>query len=189
MANAAGLAKAAVDGLSREMTFASYHAWEAQALIREALTRDSMTGDPPGLAALQQLFGEIDPGRKSRPLHEANFRASAHLVAFVRAAHAATDLLAPVVYWGLGLDEKFPRPIDEKNVSVGRVHALLIASGIHPKVALAWGRLLDLESYRYLKALVNTIKHRQRVKAGFTVALDCTDCPHGVQRGGVENDG
>ena len=184
-ATAAGLAASAADALSREFEFAEYHAWSAQALVKEALAQGQRRpAELPGVAALRQVLQESEPGRTELPLRKANCEARAHMVAFFRASHAATDLLAPVVYWGLGLDRKLRRPLHESTIGPPTVLEGLEKHGLHPRIHDEWSKLIDLDSYRYLRALANTMKHRHLVKAGFTVSLNfAPDARHGLQVG------
>lgn len=181
----ARMAISAADALSRDLRFAAYHAWTARSLLRDALASIRRVEDPPGVAALWQILREAEPGRTEFPLREADFKASAHIVAFFRAAHAATDLLAPVVYWGLGLDKKLPKPISPSALRPSTVTDQMRQHSAHPRVSAAWKKLLDLPSYRYLKALTNTMKHRSLVKARFAVSAEefKSDARHGLQVG------
>lgn len=167
-------AVSAAYALVRDIRFASYHAWEADALIEIALKKGRRPGRHPAVAALGQVLTESAPGDAERPLREANFKAGAHLLAFVRALHAATDLLAPISYWGLGLAHSLAKPIPDKRISPNAVLQGIEAIDVYPRVRQRWNDLLDSPPYQYLRALANTIKHRGFVKAGLVVPLDFT---------------
>lgn len=170
-------ALSAADALARELSFATFHGHEALGLIDRAQVPRGGSNEPHGYAVLSQFFEEFNRDVSDRPLREASFKASAHLVACLRCAHISTDLLAPVIYWSLDLSNSLPKPIAETSLSPAKIHGAIVAAGIHSRVAVSLEQLLTLPAYRYIRAFSNATKHRGFVGAGLSIALDFMDGP------------
>jgi len=170
-------AYSAAQGLARDFDFAGFHARQVCQLMDNLEFPAARPGETRGWAAMRQLFYEAEPGDKQRPLSRARFEATAHLIAFFRALHSATDLIAPLVYFGLGLPNRLPRPISERKIYPAVVRDKLAAANLHAEVVSALDRLVASHAYRYLRALVNTLKHRRLVPAGFQISFDFTGDP------------
>jgi hypothetical protein len=180
----AASATAAAHAIAREFQFAAFHAQRSTKAMKDVRFTHAPADLSTGMQAVHQLFSEAEPGEKERPLLTANFQASADLVASLRSLHAATDILGPVVYFGLGLNERVTRPPDESRLYPTTVRDQLVSNSIFPEVASKLSALLDLAAYDYLRAFVNTTKHRELVSAGFIIEFDFSDDPsHGLQFG------
>lgn len=177
-------AEAAANGLVRESHFASFHAYEAISVVDAARRTEIKPGEGPGMAAFRQFMDEFLSGDGDRPLREASFKAAAHSIAFFRSLHAATDLLAPVIYWGLGLREELAKPLSEASINPTNVASALASLHSHSKVEASLLELLSNPSFKYVRALSNSTKHRSLVPAGFSVSYDFSPDPkHGVRIG------
>lgn len=126
-----------------------------------------------------QLLSEAAPGERERTIRLGQFEVEAHTIACAQALHSVVDLFGPIVYEGLGLS-RFGEQLGPRQQYPAKVFQVLQNSNTHAEVAVAFRAVLELPAYRYVRAYVNTTKHRSLVPASYTVSFE-TEPPATVQ--------
>lgn len=174
-------AHSAALGLEKNFDAAGAHLHQFRQIIEGLEFPAGLPGEGQTSSALRQIWYEAQPGERPRPIIAARSEAVPQLIAFFRALHAATDLLGPVAYYGLGLYDNPQTVLKENGIYPGTVRDKLRRMDLHLDVATAIDRLLEDQSYRYLRAVSNTTKHRGAVPANFGVTMVAPSPRHGIR--------
>lgn len=165
--SAASSVASAVRSVPWKLWLAEYHAESVEEVIARLVPADA----EPRFWAVVQLLRESAPGDQERPIRLAVFEAEAHTIACAQALHSVIDLFGPIIYTGLGLSESRLEPKKQYPRNVLRA---LKANGDHASIADCLQSLLDSEAYRYVRAYVNTTKHRSLVPSSYAVSFEVT---------------
>lgn len=165
-------------GMIRETKFAAYHFRR----VEELKDQMSIEGhDDPGRALMTAVAPELEGTAEKRVLVE-QFASTAHLVAGLRALHASGDLVATMLYHAFALGGA-PGRLPLRRAYPDTVAAAMQARGGLDSSYTALSRFIDLGDYRYVRALSNASKHREIVRAPYTISLrfDGSPSPHGLR--------
>ncbi|WP_148293308.1 hypothetical protein [Comamonas sp. B-9] len=96
-------------------------------------------------------------------------RLKANITAFVQSLHALPDTCSHMLYYGLALD-RLPKPLKERDIYASKVLAILeqqrdSGQPSYTKLCALFRELTTGDSYKYLNALANTVKHRSVVRS------------------------
>jgi len=142
-----------LSSFARRHNIASYHASEARGLLEKSLPKES-------IQRVIKLFGALlapSDSESNKDVALAYFYTEAHIYAYAQALHAASDILAKVVWRALDLDVGWSKkkwvnlPTLLKEVQKG--------SDIHTSI----DDLINNKPYGYLSAFTNQIKHHSVV--------------------------
>jgi hypothetical protein len=180
----------AAQALTRDCNFAVFHAKKSHEIINGLQFEPPDMEVPSSVALLRQIGREAEPGEFERPLAMARFEATAHIIACFRSLHAATDLLAPVIWHALDLQANADLAIPLRALYPATLRDALVARNLFPGISAALKALIDNSCYRFVRAFVNASKHQSLVPAGFTVSFDMAE-KHtaGMRIGEFEYDG
>lgn len=150
-----------------KLWMAHFHADQAERIFEQL----SPTEGDSRVWAVGQLLSEAAPGDRDRPIRLGQFEAEAHTIACAQALHSVVDLFGPIVYQGLGLSTLGSR-LSPRQQYPSKILQLLENSGRYTGVADALRALIELPAYRYVRAYVNTTKHRSLVPASYAVSFE-----------------
>lgn len=93
----------------------------------------------------------------------------ANITAFVQSLHAVADTCSHMLYYSLALNN-LPRPLKERDINAAAVLRLLerhIKAGHseYERLCMLFRDVTTGDSYNYLNALTNTLKHRNIVRS------------------------
>jgi hypothetical protein len=153
----------AVESVSWKLGLAQYHEAQAVTAIPGAI------GDVPdrATAAGALMLASMSGHREAEAFEDAIQMAEAHSLAAAQAFHSTMDILANVLYIGLGLDSI--QPISERKRNLYRVAQMLRSQ--NGKLASALESILASDACKYLVAFVNTTKHRRLVARRFRITI------------------
>jgi hypothetical protein len=144
---------------ARSMTdrpeFCRYHYHEAIGLL-EKFIKTSLSGG--------SLWFALHNDEEFRQLM---ISIKANFTAFVQSLHAIPDTCSHMLYYGLALD-RLPKPLNERGIHASNVLAILeqqrdAGQPAYAKLCALFRELTTGDSYKYLNALANTVKHRSVV--------------------------
>ncbi|MGO9060090.1 MAG: hypothetical protein ACLQU2_22325 [Candidatus Binataceae bacterium] len=144
-----------------KLEIAAYHVSEALASIPRVLPKD----EPDSQAAAFRLHWAMMSGHdEGHAMGIAQRETEAHAIAAAQAIHSVPDLLAQALYLAFRLDTM--KPMRESGRTVNRVVRALKEASI---ISVSWGveQLLSSEMFKYLRAFVNTTKHRSLINYRF----------------------
>jgi hypothetical protein len=152
--------------VSWKLEIAQYHITEALTAIPKSLPEVPDKRRAASELALLDMSG----WEEAKPFSKAQLICEAHAIAAAQALHSVTDILSHVVYLGLGL-EGTSKPLSVGERSLYSVLRNLEKSGVAPKVTSILRHLSTSDTFRYLRAYVNTTKHVSLVKRAFGISL------------------
>ena len=159
-----------VSSVGWKLAVAEFHTTEALTAIPNALPNvPDKRREAAGLALLHMSGSD-----EAKPFSDAQFICEAHAIAAAQSLHSVTDIISNVVYIGLGCGSiGQPLPVDRRNLH--SVQRTVEMSGIAPKVAAALAHMSASETFRYLRAYVNTTKHVSLVDRAFGLTIGTTE--------------
>lgn len=149
-----------------KLEIAEYHIDESDSAIPRSLPETQDKAQAAGVMVLRHMSG--DPGAEI--FGHAQFLSEAHAIAAAQALHSIADISAALVYLALQLDQGAMR-LPEYKWSVWSVIRAMEASGVLPDLITLMKDAANSESYRYLRAYVNTTKHVSLVDRNFTLGI------------------
>lgn len=156
-----------VSSVRWKLAVAEFHVAEALSAIPKSLPDVPDKRREAAHLALLDMSGSDE----AAPFSEAQFISEAHAIAAAQALHSVADIVSNVVYLGLGFGSRGKAlPVDRRNLHT--VRNAVDESGVAPRVAAALARLSASETFRYLRAYVNTTKHVRLIDRAFGVTVD-----------------
>jgi len=148
-----------------KLGLAGYHMSEALAAIPSAIPE----GEPDKHLAAFAMHWNLMPGHEEdNPMELAQLKTEAHTIAAAQALHSVPDILMQALYLAFRLDLK--KPMREGQRTAGSVIRAFEETGLSA-VSKALKKLVNSETYRYLRALVNVTKHRRLIDYHFYTSL------------------
>jgi len=144
----------ALSSFDRRCRIAAYHASEAQTALANKLP----PGIPAQFIALIKSFISPNQTLADADIRFAYFCTEANTYAYAQAIHAASDILAKIIFYALELDisEKWK----DKYITLASIsNSVECPPALKTKIK----DLLSVEAYKYLCAFTNTIKHHSLV--------------------------
>ena len=155
-----------VNSVTWKLEIAAYHITEALEAIPRILPKDATDKRKAAFGLQWALMSDHDEGDA---MAIAQRQTEAHTIAAAQAIHSVPDILAQALYLAFRLDTIRPmRECDRTMTSV--VRALKSAS--IGSVSAPVEELLTSDIFKYLRAFVNTTKHRSLIDYSFHMSVE-----------------
>lgn len=141
-----------------------YHAEESKAIIGELISQPVKDQYIESVKLILEQASGTDKGQK---FALAQFQSEAHMIAYAQSLHSIADILSQIIYYSLNLDKNLKKPIKERTRYLGNVNEGIKCK--YNKLYLEVNHLLKSDKFRYLKAYVNTTKHRSLIFAKYYI--------------------
>lgn len=183
----ADLLKASLVSYIWKLFIAQYHAEESKAIIGKLISHPSKEGY---VAATKLILEQASGTDKGREIDLALFQAEAHMIAYAQSLHSLADILSQIIYYSLKLDKHLKKQIDEKGRYLSKVSKAIKSLQQFNKLYLEVNHLLNSDKFNYLRAYVNTTKHRSLIPTTYSVDFVESITPtHGLKIAEFEYDG
>ncbi|WP_372947817.1 hypothetical protein [Mariniphaga sp.] len=157
----------AMSSFSWKLLIANYHADEHGKIIKRLLRRQTGSKNER-LLKIALNFGSNELVQKN---NIDLFTAEANLIAFAQTLHSMADILAHIIYYSLSEDSFIP--VDEDRISLRYILEKLKDLPEFSPLKAEIENLINLSSFQYLNAYVNTVKHRRLISSNlFTSLID-----------------
>lgn len=144
------------DSIKERFRFAGFHLSEAKRVLSTYLSEDT------DISAAFMLEFDIDHEQHGSYL-QAKWHAAAHAVAGLQSAHAWSDHLAHILYFGLGLNLNAHSTIEEHKISLKVLRNCLGRSQRYSALNVKIDELMNSD-WSYVDDIVNYSKHRSIIK-------------------------
>ena len=169
------LARYCLRSATDRQAHARYHFQEAKKILAEHIDARLDT------QSIYDLTWPTDPESWGELTH-CLMKAEANIIACAQCVHSLGDILAHVVYYGLGLNLQ-PRVLRERDVSLSNVHQKVSGNLLFAEVAGSLAALASDDSYKSLDAVVNHSKHRGLVGQTLSVEPTGSNEPYALEFG------
>lgn len=138
-----------IESIHKRFVICDYHQKEFDSVFSEF---QSTTTSSPSESELE---------RRQREMFTA---CTSHAFSFAQSLHAIIDTTAHVIYYSYegGQSDIFNK-ITTGYVGIKKIRDTIAKTGDHQRLASAISDLIDMEEFKYLEDLTNTIKHRTLV--------------------------
>lgn len=162
----ADLMKPALVAVNAKTAIVDYHVEEFKKIISIIFT-ESETDNY--IQAVRLIFEQASGTDAGFDFALAQFKAEANLIAFAQALHSLADIFGQIIFNALDLNNILKKKLQKNLLYLQRV-ADAIKNHDHLKdLSLSVADLLESKQYSYLKAYVNTTKHRCLISANYSV--------------------
>ena len=156
---------------------AGCHAAQAHRVITEDLCDAEI--DNEVWAAARRFVRSWSSQEEQDRFRLARFASECHVIASAQSLHSSTDILGKVAYISLNLAGRGLN-VAERGQDPWRIRDKLRSAGYALNVADSIDTLVADERFLYLRAYVNTTKHRRFVNSSYQIELG-SDAKHGIR--------
>jgi len=161
-----------------KLMLAQYHAEESKRLYRSYLKEGPLD---EAVQVINQVFLAASGSEEAIDFTKARILSEAHVIAYAQSLHSIADILAQVIYFGLDLEKRLPKPIPVQLVNLHRVCNKMIEEGLARSVTDAIDIFRQSPEFLYLQAYINITKHRSLVDTTHSVSFESDVPRYGVK--------